>query len=217
MQLPAATSSYRTRVRYGRYVARRLRRAKLGQLADDATAVTNGLREAGRAWDDTEDAVQDALADRDAADDDLDVAAQEARNALAGRGLKAVQEAPYTDIFPKGISYYTAAPLDEEVKRYSELAKRLTEHLPANDEVREKTTKAVETGLKDFEIGSKALEAARTADSLASTKLAKATDAWTKQMEKTYGALVAEVGKTAAERFFPRVTRKVGKGEKKPA
>ena len=27
-------------------------------------------------------------------------------------------------------------------------------------------------------------------------------------VEKTYGALVAEQGRTAAERFFPRVTRK---------
>lgn len=33
MQLPATTSSYQIRVRFGRYLARRLRRAKLGQLA----------------------------------------------------------------------------------------------------------------------------------------------------------------------------------------
>src|SRR5262245_12408938 len=118
MQLPASTSSYQTRVRYGRYVARRLRRGKHTRLADEAITATSALREAGRAWDDTEDAAQDALADRDAADDDLDVAAQEARNSLAGRSLDAVKQEPYTNIFPQGIGYYTAAPLDEEVKRY---------------------------------------------------------------------------------------------------
>ena len=50
-----------------------------------------------------------------------------------------------------------------------------------------------------------------------------ATEAWEKQMEKTCGALVAEVGKARAERFFPRVRGKkgettdaAGEGEKQP-
>lgn len=208
MQLPTTTASYQTRTRFGRYVARRLRRAKYNQLAEDALTVTSAVREMGRAWDDADDAIQDALADRDAADDHLDSAGQEARNGLAGRGVEAAREAPYTDIFPNGISYYLAAPLDQEVKRYTELKQRLVEHLPASDEVRKKTVKAIDVGLADFEKASKELDAARTAESLASTRLAKAVDAWTKQMEKTYGALVAEVGRAAAERFFPRVTRK---------
>ena len=222
MQLPAATSSYQTRVRFGRYLARRLRRDKLGQLADDVSTVTNNLRHAGRAWEDADDAIQDALADRDAADDDLDLLAQETRMSLAGRGLSAAKEAPYTDIFPLGIGYYIAAPLDEEVKRYDELRKRLAEHLPAGDEVRKKAIKGIEPGLKAFESATKQLDAARTAESLAATQLAKATDAWTKQMEKAYGALVVEVGRSAAERFFPRVTRKTpaapkaGKGTAEP-
>lgn len=222
MQLPASSSSYRSRVRYGRYVARRLRRSKLLQLADDASAVTNALREAGRAWDDADDAILDALADRDGADDDLDKLAQEARAALAGRAADAMKTAPYTDVFPAGISYFTAAPLDEEVKRYTELKGRLAEHLPAADEVRKKAVKGIEAGLKEFEAGMKAVDAARTAESLAATRLSKATDVWEKQMEKTFGALVAEVGKAAADRFFPRVGRKAavepkgGKGEPKP-
>lgn len=217
MQLPTSSSSYRTRVRYGRYVARRLRRSKLTQLADDATTVTNALREAGRAWDDADDAIQDALADRDGADDDLDVLAQEARAMLAGRGADAAKRSPYTDVFPGGISYYTAAPLDEEVKRYTELKARLTEHLPAADEVRKKAVKGIEAGLKDYGAAVQAVDAARTAESLAATRLAKATDAWAKQMEKSYGALVSEVGRAAADRFFPRVARKASaepKGEK---
>jgi hypothetical protein len=173
--------------------------------------VTSGLRQHGRAWDDTEDAIQDATADRDAADDDLDLAAQEGRATLAGRSVTTVKESPYTDIFPQGVGYYTAAPLDEEVKRYTELKKRVSEHLPAGDAVRVQVVQAVDTHLPSFETGGKALDAARTEEAMAATRLAKATDAWTKQMEKTYGALVADVGRAAAERFFPRVTRKVPK------
>lgn len=219
MQLPPATSSYRVRVRYGRYVVRRLRRAKQDQLAADAATVTNALRENGRSWEDADDAIQDALADRDAADDDLDSAAQIARNALAGRSVGAMQESPYTDIFPAGIGYYTAAPLDEEVKRYGELGERLTEHLPATDQVRKTAVKAIDAGVTDFEAAVKQLDKVQTAEALASTRLSKATDAWTKQMEKTYGVLVAELGRTAAERFFPRMSRRNrgGKGEEGPS
>ena len=213
MQLPAITSSPQTRVRYGRYVARRLRRAKLTTLADDATSATNDLRTAARAWDDTDDATQEAIADRDAADDDLDVTAQEVRTSLAGRGINAAKEAPYTLIFPNGVSYYTAAPLDEETKRYGELAQRLTEHLPANDPARKKALKEIGPGIESFKAATASLEAARTAESLASTRVAKATDAWTKQMEKTYGALVSEVGRAQADLFFPRVNKKPKKAQ----
>lgn len=214
MQLPKTTAAPHSRVRYGRYLARRLRRDKRTQLADDVTAVTNSLRQAAREWDDTDDGTQEALADRDAADDDLDVTAQEARNTLAGRSVEAVKEAPYTLIFPNGISYYTAAPLDEEVKRYGELSVRLTEHLDPTDPVRKKAVKAIAAGIDAFKAGATAVDDARTAESLATTRLAKATDAWTKQMEKTYGALVTEVGRAAADRFFPRITTKAKKGKK---
>ena len=33
--------------------------------------------------------------------------------------------------------------------------------------------------------------------------------AWNKTLEKTYGTLVAKVGKLAAEQFFPRQSKKV--------
>lgn len=211
MQLPTSSSSYRTRVRFSLYVARRLRRAKHQTLADDAAKVTASLKEAGRAWDDADDEIQGALADRDAADDELDLIAQETRHALAGRSLSAVNESPYTDIFSNGVTYYTAAPLDEEVKRYSELKQRLTEHLPASDGIRKKAGKALDSALKELTAATGAVDAARTAESLAATRLTKATDAWSKQMEKTYGALVADIGRAAAERFFPKRQRKTSK------
>ncbi len=214
MQLPKATAAPHARVRYGRYLARRLRRGKFTQLADDVTAVTNSLRQSAREWDDTDDATQEALADRDAADDDLDLIAQDARNSLAGRSVEAVKEAPYTAIFPNGISYYTAAPLDEEVKRYGELSVRLEEHLPTTDVVRKKAVKGIAPGIEAFKAGVAAVDDARTAEALATTRLAKATDAWTKQVEKTYGSLVTEMGRAAADRFFPRITTKAKKGKK---
>lgn len=216
MQLPTAKSSYQTRTRFGRYLTRRLRRAKRLLHAEDVAAATQLLREAGRAWEDTEDAMQDALADRDGADDDLDTGAQEARNTLAGRGVEAVKQAPYTAIFPQGIGYYTAAPLDEEVKRYGELRQRIVEHLPASDPVRMATVNVIEAGIKDFKSATEALDAARTADAMAATRLTTVTDAWTRLIEKTYGALVAEVGRAAAEHFFPRV-KKTKKSASEPA
>lgn len=213
MRLPVESTSYRQRVRFGRYVARRLRRAKLQQLAQDAAGATTTLRELGRTWEDADDAIQDALADRDGADDDLDDAAQEARANLAGRSADAVKKAPYTSIFPQGLAYYTAAPTGEEEKRYIELKKRLAENLPAHDDVAKKTNKAIDAGVKDFAMAVKELDAARTAEALVATKLATATDAWSVLMDKTYGALVAEVGRGRAEKFFPRVRGKVGGGD----
>src|SRR5262249_25651375 len=148
--LPSSSASYRQRARYGRYVARRLRRGKFPQLAADAAAATNAVREAGRVWDDADDAIQDALADRDSADDDLDDIAKEARANLVGRSADAVRSPPYARISRDGVGYYTAAPVAEEVKRYTELKARMTEHLPADDDVRKTAPQGIDAGIKDF-------------------------------------------------------------------
>jgi hypothetical protein len=208
MRLPPASAHFSQRVRYGRYVVRRLRRARLGTLATDAEKVTTALLTLGRALEDADAPIQDALADRDASDDDLDEAAQTARLKLSARSADAVKTAPYTLIFPEGIGYYTAAPLDEEVKRYGELKQRLVENLPASDKVRAAAVTTIDAGLDGFSTAVKALDKARTDEALASTRLAAATEAWEKQMEKTYGALVAEQGKEKAERFFPKLKGK---------
>lgn len=205
MRLPNSGASYRQRIRFGHYVARRLRRAKLIDLSNTIAKTTADLREVGRAWEDMTDGMQDALADRDAADDQLDQAAQAARATLAGRSPNAMREQPYLAIFPQGIGYYTAATLDKEVERYGELGQRLAEHLPAEDEVREATIAVIEAGLIAYEAAKRAVGEASSAESLAHTRLKQATDAWTRQMEKTYGALVTELGKNRARSFFPRL------------
>lgn len=211
MRTPSRTAHFGDCVTYGDYVSRRCRRAKLAILADDVDQVTTALLVAGRAWEDTERPIQRALADRDAIDDDLDGAANDARVGLAGRSADAVKEAPYTQVFPNGSTYYTAAPLDEETKRYGELISRVESHLPPTDEIRLKTVATVTPNIEAFGGAVKVLNDARTAQALARTTLESARDAWNRQIEKTYGALVAQYGKAKAERFFPRVRNKKGK------
>jgi hypothetical protein len=205
MRLPQPTATYTTFVRYGLYVVRRLRRAGKDSLAVGVEKVTRSARTLGRAWEDADDAIQAALADRDAVDDELDEATQTARNTLAGRGTRADREEPYTLIFADGIGYYIAAPLDESARRYGELKRRLEENLPASDPARRAAVAAITRGLKDFEAANKALDEAQSEEHIAGTRARNALRALERQLEKTYGALMTEHGKAFAERFFPKV------------
>ncbi len=63
---------------------------------------------------------------------------------------------------------------------------------------------ALVAGLKAWREGVTAVDDARTEAAKAGTLVAKATDAWRRQVEKTYGALVQELGRAGAEGFFPR-------------
>lgn len=204
MRLPDSGASYAERVRVGRYVGRRLRRAKRNTLAADVDAATTLVLQRGREWEDSMGPVQDARADRDAADDDLDDTAKEARAKLAGRSVDAVRTAPYTHIFPEGIDYYTAAPLDQEVARYAQLVARMNEFLPVGDEVRMAALLALNLGIAAFQGASEAVDQAVNAQSLAATRLQMAEDAWDVLMTKVYGAILAEAGKASAERYFPK-------------
>lgn len=207
MQLPGATSHYNQLIRAGRYTIRRCRRAKLETLASDLDKATLLVRDTGRAVEDAGGPVQDAIADRTAADDDLDDVAKTGRAKLAGRSVDATRKAPYTAIYPNGIGYYTAAPLDQEELRYTELMQRLTTHLSDTDEVRVQSVPAIEAGLALFKEGSADLIKARNAEALAKTAHAAAREAWETLMEKTWGHLVTQLGKDKAERFFLRVRR----------
>jgi hypothetical protein len=198
---------YLQRVRYGRYVAARLARAKLVVLADAVKKATDEVKASGRAVDDAEEEVQAVLALRDGHDDELDEAAKTARNALAGRGVDAMDKAPYTAIFPKGVDYYTAAPLDQQEVRYDELVTRLEKHLEAADELRKETVRLVTAAMKGFGAQRKAVDKARTFASLQATKSQSASDAWERAVERAYGSLVTQLGRARAERFFPRLRR----------
>jgi hypothetical protein len=210
MKLPQERAGYPVVVKYTRYVARRLRASGRLLLAAELQGEGLALRAKGRAWEDTEDAVQDALADRDAADETLDGEAQTARSALAGRGITASKEEPYTLIFGEGIAYYTTATLDQEVPRYRELERRATAHLPEGDAVRMQLQTSIPAGLVAFSAGVEALDAAETTQSLARTELERADRNLRRQLEKVYGVLVAELGKAKADRFFPKSARNKG-------
>ena len=67
---------------------------------------------------------------------------------------------------------------------------------------------AIEAGIGAFSKAVATLTKARTEESLASTRLDAARESWEKQVEKTYGALVQEMGRSAAERFFPQIRGK---------
>lgn len=204
MRLPDSNASYTERVRYGRYVGRRLRRAKRNTLTADVEAATAQVLQRGREWEDAAGPVQYARADRDAADDDLDDCAKDTRAKLAGRSADAARNAPYTQIFPEGIEYYTAAPLDQEVPRYGQLVSRLNEFLPANDDVRTKAVPILTTGIAAFRTAAEAVGEALTAESVIATRLQNAEEAWDILMTKVYGMLLADIGKAAAERYFPK-------------
>jgi hypothetical protein len=165
---------------------------------------TQDVKTTGRAWEDSDEPIQDAMADRDAADDVLDLTAQQLRTTLAGRALGADKTEPYTRIFPRGVGYYTAAPLDDEENRYGELKLRCQEHLGPEDPGGKATCASIDAGLKDFRAASDELRQAQNQESLAGTRARSAIQAFVRQLEKTYGALLVEIGKAQAERFFPK-------------
>src|SRR5690349_5773313 len=74
-----------------------------------------------RAVDDLERPVQEAIADRALADNDLDDSARLVARGLAARTPRAEREKPYTDVLPKGIGEYTNATLADQVYRYTRL------------------------------------------------------------------------------------------------
>jgi hypothetical protein len=175
-------------------------------------AVTDAVKLAARACEDAAELVDEALADRDAIDDELDRQTQELRNALAGRSLDAVKKAPYTEIFPDGVSYYIGAPLDEQVDRYTQLIERIEAALAATDPERKKRVPALRASLNEFRSADQAVDKARRGEAEASRVLATAIDRFNRQLERCYGALVAEGSRAAAERFFPRHRRSKAKG-----
>ncbi len=76
---------------------------------------------------------------------------------------------------------------------------------------------AIDTGVIAFKAATNALSTARTVESLTKTRLESAEEAWEKHMTKVYGIFLAEIGRAAAEAFFPKTraskTKKDDSGE----
>ena len=204
MQTPSPSSRWTSHVAFARYVARRLLQSGHGAMATSARAAADAVQAAGSALDDARFNTQDAIADRDGADETLDEAGRDLRHGLASESRDAVKQPPYTAVFPEGIEYVTAAPLDQQVARYSELRARVETHLPAKHPLRKRSLDALSRGLAEWDRAVTALNAARSAEALKSTALVAAIDAFDRQMVRIYGTLLAEQGRASAERFFPR-------------
>ena len=136
MYLPDVRSSTATNLRYAYYVSRRLRVAGLADLAATLDARTAEIVRIQRATDDLEKPVQDAVADRDAADDDLDDTARLAWRQLGATSVDAVKQAPFVDVFAEGLPYFVRATLADQALRYGELADRLETALAPTDPIR---------------------------------------------------------------------------------
>ena len=210
MELPHANAGTDVRVRYARTLSGRLVHARYDGLVARVDATTDALLAARRALYDLEGDAQRAVALRNAVDDEIDRLCREVRVALSGRGVDAVRSVPYTNLFPKGVAYYTKAPLDKQTERYSELIGRMKRHLDPDDPVRTRFLAPLQRALAAWKDAAAAVEVARNEAGYAKTARGAARAAWIAEIESVYGALVARLGRQAAERFFPRGRRGPG-------
>lgn len=213
MQLPREGSTYGSVCQFARYVTYRLALAGRDAAAKELTKATRAALEAGRAWEDADEPYQLALARRDAALDALALAAKTARAALAGRGANAAREEPYTLVFSDGMDAYTLGPVATAKARYGRLRVFLERNLEPKDPARVAAVKGLRDGLARLAEGLEAVVAAERGFSEGRAELDGRLRALRRALEKTYGSLVADVGRAEADRCFPRLKR--GKREPK--
>jgi hypothetical protein len=180
-------------------------------MAVDVHAAYLKIRDADLAEQDAEDPVTEAMADRDAADVALDLLPREASRLLGSRSDDAKRKPPWTLIFPDGVMYYTVSPVSQEVGRYTLLADRLEQYLPAEDPVRAVASR-VREALVAWTRAEEAIQRASVVLEAAAVARDKAEADWRSFMDRLYGALRADLGRDEAESFFRRSARKRGKG-----
>ncbi len=207
MRLPQSTASYTRRVRYGRYLLRKLVHGRQGDLVQGLKDATGEVLAAGRAVEELRYDEAELLAQRDAWDDALDVQAREVHLALRSRGLNAHKERPFTQIFPQGLGYYTVASLKDQVSRYKLFMTALETSLAEDDPVRVSAMGVLREGVEGWEQAAEALASHRNKMIMARTELLLAQDDWERVVERIYGLLVAEFGRDGARRFFPAAAR----------
>ena len=192
------------RLDQGDYVASKLKRKKVLDLLAAVVAATDLIEEKSRLYDKARRKAFAAQADRDGIDDDLDDITKEHRASLGGRSANASQEAPYNLIYHQGVDYYIAAPLDQQVTRYQELAERVRQHLPVEDPLREPFAARIEALLVEYEAAVKVLAKERRRLALAATDLDVAKKDFDTLLDRTHGTLKSRFGGRKADRFFPR-------------
>lgn len=203
--LPPSASTFRY-VTHARYVARSLAVAGRREQSQRIRAAADKLRDLDRAVEDQAVVVFELKADRDFADRKGDVVIRDFRHAINARSRDAIKQPPATRIFPDGVEYYTAAPIAEQASRYRYLALQLTTHLAEDDPVRASAAQ-IEAGVVAYEAARAQLELAEHARTQAAAALARAERAFDVLMDKIYSALRGDLGRKAAERYFPKARK----------
>ena len=148
-------------------------------------------------------------------DDELDDLAKRHRQAIEGRATNANKERPYTDIYPDGIAWYTASPLAEQPSRYELLVRRYDGFLPDGDPVRAEGP-AITTALAGWKEAKAQLDKLELDVAMARAKTAAAVNAWEEGLRRLYFRLAERFGKTQAERFYPKASRRDASNEVEP-
>ena len=159
---------------------------------------------AGRKREDSQTPIKEAIAKRESAETAIDVAVRDFRLKLSARGLNATSEPPYTHIFHDGVTYYISNRLKLVKPRCAELLARVESEFPENDTLRVEITQAITTALERFETAVDEVNAARTTAAIARTHYKSTRKEWNARMTRVYAALLADLGKQEANRFFPK-------------
>jgi ElaB/YqjD/DUF883 family membrane-anchored ribosome-binding protein len=207
MYLPSPTNHFRHCVHMGHEVSARLRQHDKHELANDVQTITEMLQDAGRNMEDSKIPIKEAIGKRESAEAAIDVAVRDFRLKLSARGLNATSKPPYTHIFHHGITYYISNSLKTIKPRCAELLARVESELAEDDALRVEITQAITTAQERFEMAVDDVNAARTTAAIARTHYLTTRKEWNTRMTRVYAALLADLGKHEANRFFPKATK----------
>jgi len=174
----------------------------MSEQAGSIQQATQTVLQTGRALEDAEFALVDSYAARDASDDLLDTQVQLGRQQLASRGLGADKQTPYTALFPDGIKWYIAAPLEDQVERYQIFINRCNAQLLEDDTVRINVVPQITTLLGEWQAASSSLMTRQASTTGARDALEAAISVWQKLMHDSYNTLCIQLTKAKAEQFF---------------
>ena len=204
MELPPVSAKYDQKMRFGAYVAARLRLHKLEELAARVEKRTNRLRDVNHRLDDAAARVHAAMAMRDHWVEGLTKMIHVLRATLDGAP---VLRAANLRIFKKGVEHFLNVPLGELEARHLELIGLVEEHLGTQEKLQRKTLKSLRTRLDGFKEATRQMSEARAALFEARGKREKSTKSWQKAMREVYEALSEAVGEEEAEKVYPQVVR----------
>lgn len=205
MKMPKMRAHLSNRLRFLGYLDARLVRARYVDLTPALRASRAEMKAVAADLQLLEETLQETIAIRDAYADDLDDLARDLRASLAGRSRDAHRQSPYVDLFPRGIRTYVDASLGQRSARFRELASRIEEALAESDPVRADAA-TMRALLAAWQQAADAVADAREALARGRTRRDKATRVFLDAVTAVYAALLVRVGKSQAERFFPKTS-----------